>query len=137
MSVNTNIITSTLANGFKNYNSADFFVNYAGGSIAFNTYAGPIRATTPLNNTNAVAEVQVQYSGLETFWRSVPGVIITNYPNNATLTYQIQTFTYFSGGNLVVDTYIINQTGSAVAPAAVSIPALTIYCSAKLYNAPF
>lgn len=134
MSVDTNIIISTnLFQGFQNYTSKTFSVAYAGGSLASGAYVGPIRATTPLNNTNAVSILQVQFVGLDSFVRLLPGVIVVDYPNVSSAQYQIESLSYYSSGNLVVDTYISSQTG----PGSVTVPAITFNYTAKLYQAPF
>lgn len=134
MSINTNIIIATNQfQGFQNYTSATFSVAYAGGSIASGSFTGPIRATTILNNTNAVGLLEVQFSGLDSFSRLLPGIIEVDYPNAGTPQYQIQVFSYYSSGNLVCDVYISSQTG----PGSVSVPAITFNYTAQLYQAPF
>lgn len=136
--IDTNrIVAASQFAGFKNYESVTFSVKYAGATIPTTNFVGPIRASTPLNNSNAVSEVQVQIVGLDSFWRYIPGQSVAAYPTGATEAYQVQTLAYYSGGSLVIDTYIINTTGSVVAPGDVVIPALTINCRGFLYNAPF
>jgi len=131
--VNTNIIIAgSQFSGFKNYATASFSVAYAGGNIAAGGYVGPLTASTPLNNTNAVSEVLVQYTGLETFYRLIPGNIVTDYPTAGAATYEIQSLAYFTGGILFVDSYIVNQTAGVVA-----IPPITFSCLGCLGVAPF
>lgn len=133
MSVNTNkIVSSNNFSGFQNYTAVSFAASVAGQNLTAGSFIGPIRASTPLNNSNAVCEVQIQYTGLDGFWRELPGVIVDNIPNAASPNYQIETFSYFSGGSLIVDTYISNQTGITVA-----IPAITFNCRGFLFLAPF
>lgn len=131
------IVASNDYSGFKNYSAVSFSTVYAGGTIASGGYTGPIRATTALNNTNAVTAVQVQYTNIETFYRQLPGYSFVDYPSAGTRTYQIQSFSYFTGGNLIIDSYISNQTGNVVAPGPVTVPAITFNCRAFLYSAPF
>jgi len=133
MSVNTNIIVAgSQFSGFKNYKSGTGSVTYAGGSIAAGSYTGPIRATIAMDNTNAVSEVQIRYTGIETFWRYVPGYIFHNYPTRTATDYQIQTFVYFIGATLYIDNYISNQTAGSVV-----VPAITFDVKASLYLQPF
>lgn len=133
MAIDTNIIISTnLFAGFQNYTSSTFSVAYSGGNITAGSFAGPVRATTPLNNSNAVSIIEVQFSGLESFTRFIPGSIAIDYPNTTSPSYQIEVLVYYTGGNLVADAYIVNQTG-----ATVTIPAITFNYTAKLYQPPF
>lgn len=130
--IDTNkIIAASEFAGFKNYSESTFSVSYAGGNIVAGGYV-KVTASTPLNNTNAVSEVQVQYSGLDSFTRLIPGSIAIDYPTVGTRQYQVNTLIYFTGGNLFVDNYIVNQTGGVVA-----VPAITFNCRAFLYVAPF
>lgn len=118
--------------GFKNYTTSIFSVSYAGGSILAGAFAGVLRASTPLNNGNAISEVQIQYSGIETFYQKIPGNVTNEYPNASATTYEIQSLTYFSGATLFVDSYIVNQTAGTI-----TVPAITFNCRAFLYVAPF
>jgi hypothetical protein len=115
-----------------NTSSISFQAGIGTQNIASGGYIGPARAYAPLNNTNAVTQVQLQYSGIDSFWRLLPGNIEVNIPNANSPTYQIESFSYFSGGNIIVDTYISNQTGSTI-----TIPNITIYCRGFVFNAPF
>lgn len=131
--INTNIIISTNGfQGFQNYTTASFSSSYAGGNILGGSFAGPIRASTALNNTNAVGIVEVQFSGLDAFTRLLPGFIVVNYPSNLSPSYQIEVLSYYAGGNLTCDVYISNQTGSTI-----TVPAITFIYQADLYQAPF
>lgn len=116
--------------GLANYESAGFYYTVTGHNLAANT-ASSWATTWPLNNSNAVSSVQINYGGLETVWRPVSGSLIINIPYVGTQ-YQLQTITYYSGGNLHVVTYVINQTGVLVA-----IPTITVNVRVFLYNAPF
>lgn len=131
--IDTNKIISTNAfSGFQNYTSATFSVSLPGQNLAAGAFLGPIRATTPLNNTNAISQILIQYSGLDAFTRLLPGSIVVDYPNSGSPSYEVESQSYYSGGNLVVDTYISNQTGGVVA-----IPAITFNVTTSLYVAPF
>lgn len=131
--IDTNKIISTNAfSGFQNYTSVPFSTSIAGQNLGAGAFIGPIRATTPLNNTNAISQILIQYSGLDAFTRLLPGSIVVDYPNINSASYEIESFSYYSGGNLVVDTYISNQTGGTVV-----IPAITFNVTASLYVAPF
>jgi hypothetical protein len=136
--INTNkIVASNVFSGFQNSKTVDFGVAYDGGTIPVGGYVGPIRATVALPNANSISQIQLQYIGLESFSRLVSGYTFQNYPSGATVTYQIQSYTYFSNGLLYQDNYISNQTGNVVAPATVTIPAITFQSRAFLFNAPF
>ena len=133
MAINTNIILATSGfSGFGNYKSVSFNVGIPSQGLGVNSYIGPYTASAALNNNNAVTEVQLQYSGLDSFWREVPGNISIIVPNAGAATYEVQSFTYFKNGSVYVDTYISNQSGSTV-----TIPAITVNCRAFLFIAPF
>lgn len=133
MAVNTNIIiASSNFSGFMNSSAATFSASVSSQNISAGGYIGPIRASTPLNNTNAVSQVQIQYSGVDSFWRILPGNITYNVPNSSSPTYQIESFSYFSGGTLYVDSYVSNQTGGTI-----TIPAIIFNCRGFVFLAPF
>jgi len=122
---------TTTASGFKNYASKDFSVsvpaqNLAAGNAVFYT------ASTTLDNTKAISQVQVRYTNLEPHYRVVQGETILRYPNYSTPDFEVGSIVYFSGGVLNVFTYVANQTGGTVA-----VPAFTITCRAFLFLAPF
>lgn len=117
--------------GFGNYTSTTFSVSIPSQSIGVGAYV-KYSAHAALNNSNAVSQVLVQYSGVETSWRLMTGSIFFNLPNNTSPSYQIESVTYYKSGNVYVDTYISNQSGSSVV-----IPAITVNCKASLFKAPF
>lgn len=132
MTVNlSKLIYVSTCSGFKNYSNVSFSGSIAGQSLAAGHVAS-MSCHTPLNNTNAVSQVQVQFSGVETVWRPVYGGLAINYPNNTSPSYQIEVVTYFSGGNIYLDAYVSNQTGTSV-----TIPSITFNVRAFLFNAPF
>lgn len=120
---------STLS-GLKNYNplGAPFSVTIAGQTLAAGTFVSAT-ATAALNNSNAVSQVQVQYSGVQTDWNVVYGSINNYFASSA---YEIESLYYFDSVNLNVFTVVINQTGGNV-----TIPTIIINCRAFLYLAPF
>jgi hypothetical protein len=131
MSNVTKIRAASAFSGFKNSPTKLFSVSVPGqnlGAGAFVHYT----ASTTLDNANAISQVQVKYTNLETFWRVVPGMTIGRYPTYAVPNYEIGSLVYFTGGSVTVYTYIANQTGGVVA-----IPAISIDCSASLFLAPF
>ena len=133
MAVNTNIILATSKfSGFGNYKNVSFSVTIPSHSIAVNTIDGPYTALDTLDNTNAVTEVQLQYSGLDLFWREVSGSVIKIVPDAGAPIYEIGSSTYFKNGSVYVDTYIINLIGSTI-----TIPDITVNCKASLFIAPF
>lgn len=127
----TNLAATSAADGFKNYSSVSFSASIASQNIAAGGYA-TASASTPLNNANAVSQVQVQFSGVNSFWQVLTGSIYQDVPDSASMTYEIEAISYFTGGNAKVDTYIINETAGTI-----SIPAITINCRAFLFLAPF
>jgi hypothetical protein len=130
--VNTNVIVAgSQFAGFKNYRAVTFSAAYAGGTLLTGTYA-QVTASTSLDNTNAVSEVQIQFSGLETFYRLAPGVIDVSYPTVGTAQYSIICNVYFIDTTLYIDSYIVNQTAGSVV-----VPAISFDCRAFLYIAPF
>lgn len=124
----TNIQSTSTADAFKSYNIKPFSSSIAGQTLSAGTFVSTT-ATTTVDNTNAVTQVQTRYSGLESFYRVINGCAISNYVVN---TYQIQTLYYFTATTLTVQTIVINQTGGNV-----TIPAITIDCRAFLFLAPF
>ena len=87
--------------------------------------------TIPMSNANAISEVQVKL-GLDSYWTSVEGVVYRRYPSWSASSYGVDTYCYFTGGNLIVDSYIYDETG-----ASQTIPTFTIDVRAFLYLAPF
>lgn len=131
--INTNtIVSASEFSGFQNYGTATFSTSVVSQGIAVGSYLGPLRATTPLNNTNSVSQVQIQYSGIDNNYRLLPGNLTIITPSAAVPSYEVESFSYFSGGTLYVDSYISNQTGSTV-----TIPSITFNCRAFLFLAPF
>lgn len=116
--------------GLANYNTVSFF-------FTINAHTAPVGGATawtsswPLDNTNAISGIQLNYAGLETVWRPVSGDLLLNIPYTGTQ-YQLETIIYYSGGNLNVNTYVINETASPL-----SIPQFFVNVRAFLYNAPF
>lgn len=108
-----------------------FSASYAGGSIAPGQYKGPIRATVALDNVDDISCVKVKFTGIELFYRILEGTFQVDYPNGALRAYSIEVFTYYKGGLLYVDAYVINQQGSTSSTAA-----FTMDCLASLYQAP-
>jgi len=118
--------------GLKNYdNDVDFQVVIPSFSLGAGDFTRHI-ASTPLDNEDAISHVQIRYEGLQSFWRQFPGYLITNFPIYDTPDYQIQSYKYFTGGVLYVDTYIANQAG-----VSVLIPDIIVRAKASLYLAPF
>lgn len=132
MKVNTNeIAAASIFAGFSNYSEKDFSTTIGGGNLSAGGFTSAT-ATVNFSHGNSISEVKIQYSGLDTFWRLLPGSLIVDYPDATSPSYQIESFSYFSGNTLSVTTYISNQTGGTV-----SIPAITINCRAFLFIAPF
>lgn len=121
---------SSKFSGLKNYNplGSPFSVVVVGQVLAARAFVSAT-ATTPLNNSNAVSQVQVQYSGVQTDWNVVYGSI-NNYFSAST--YEIESLYYFDSTNLNVFSVVVNQTGGNV-----TIPTITINCRGFLYLAPF
>jgi len=125
----TYIQTTSLASSFKNYkNPPAFSTSVASQTLPVGNFV-LAQATINMDNTNAISQVQVQYSGLETFWHVITGTVSTLYSSS---TYEIQTFYSFSGSLLTVNVVVANQSAGSVV-----IPAITINCKAFLFLAPF
>lgn len=120
---------SSLA-GLANYNSVSF-------NFTVNAHSLPTGNVTswtsswPLNNANAISGVQLNYAGLETVWRPISGALTLNIPYTGPQ-YQLETIIYYSGGAIVVKTFVINETAGTV-----SIPQFFVNVRVFLYNAPF
>jgi len=120
--------------GFANKDiDVPFSASYAGGSLTAGHYAGPVRATVALDNSDDISSIKVKLTGLESFYRMLEGTFYKNFPNSASPSYQVELFSYYKGGLLYVDAYISNQsqTGSTV-----TVPAFTMDCLACLYQTP-
>lgn len=118
---------------FQEYDKVSFSVSVPGQNLTAGSFVS-YTASTPLNNANAVTNIQIQYNGLDSFWRYVPGRVYAGYPDYdfGTRKYEVGSYTYYNGSNLNVFTYIVNQTGGTVA-----IPAFSVDIVAFLYLAPF
>lgn len=117
--------------GFKNYTpTVTFSTTVTGQALAAGAFVS-FTATTTLSNTNSVSQVQVQYTGLESFYRIIDGNTINDYPSFAAPNYEIGTMPYFSGSTLTVYGYIADQAGGS------TFPTITFNCNASLFLAPF
>lgn len=128
MIIPKNLAATSGLSGFKNYTAVPFSVSVPGqnlGAGAFVSYT----ASTLLNNTNSISQVQVQYSGISSSYYIMNGTVLTRW--NASQ-YEIQSYYYFDATNLNVFTVIVNQTAGVIA-----IPAITINCRGFLFLAPF
>lgn len=117
--------------GFKNSSAVSFQATIGTQSVLAGHFLSTT-ATTPLNNANSISQVQIQYGGLETFYRVVPGLTILRYPTYTTPNFEIGSVVYFSGGILNVFTYLANQTAGTIV-----VPDIIISCRAFLFIAPF
>lgn len=125
----TKTAATSLASGFQNYTVKSGSVVVPSASLPAFSYTTHT-ITIPLDNANAVSEVQLNVS-LDSYWTSVEGVVYRRYPNWPG-NYGIDSNVYFSGGNLVISSYLYDQTGSPQV-----IPAFTISARAFLFKAPF
>jgi hypothetical protein len=119
------------ASGFKNYTTTSFSVAAGGYNLAAGGYQTHT-ATATLSRENSVSQIQIKYDGLDSFSQLVRGKIIQRYPTWAGATYEVGSYTYFTGTTLTVFTYVVNQTAGLVA-----IPSFTVECNASLFIAPF
>ncbi len=110
---------------FKNYTSKTFVSSIPSQTISVGGYVVS-SATTTLDNSNSISQVQVNYGGLESFYRAINGVPTVNLS-----TYQVSSFYYFNETTLTVYTIVANQSGSSV-----TIPTITINCRAFLFLSP-
>jgi hypothetical protein len=116
--------------GLGNYLSTTFNFAVTSHSLPVGN-ASSWSSTWPLNNTNAISGVQINYAGLETVWRPVSGSMAINVPY-VTPQYQILAITYYAGGNFQISIYISNQTGGTI-----TVPAFSVNVRLFLFNAPF
>lgn len=114
--------------GLENYQNDEFNFSVPAHTLtagAVNKY----QTTWPINNSNAISGIQLNYGGLETVWRYASGAVTLTFGGG---TYQIETVTYYLGSDLHVETYTINLTGGNV-----NVPAFSVNIRDSLYNAPF
>ena len=116
--------------GLANYESVSFYFSIPSQNIPVGM-AVQYDTTWPLNNTDAVSATQIHYSGIEDDWRYCSGCSILEVPYTGTQ-YELQTHSHYTGGNLRIDTFVVNQTGGTV-----TIPDIIVNVRAFLYNAPF
>lgn len=121
-----NLVAISSLSGLKNYNKvgAPFSVVIPGQTLTTGSFVSAT-ASTPLNNANAISQLQIQYSGVQTDWNVVYGSI-NNY--FASSTYEIESLYYFDSTNLNVFTVIANQSAGSV-----TIPSITVNCVGWLY----
>jgi len=126
----SNTSATSISSGFQNYTVKDGSVSVGAqtlGAFGFQQYT----ITIPLENNNAISEVQLKCS-LDSFWSLVDGTVFRRYPTWAISNYELSSMVYFTGGNLIIYTYLVDLTG-----ASQSIPAFTIDARAFLFKAPF
>lgn len=122
------LVAASIFDGFKNYQSTSFSVSVPTQNLGAGDFV-QYSASSALNNTNSISQVQIQYSGLTSEYLVINGSLTTNWSAN---NYQIETFYYFSGSTLYVYNVIVNQTGGTI-----TIPNITINCRGFLFIAPF
>lgn len=120
--------TSTLKNG-DNITGSYYFAGTTLTPSAFTSFD----ISNVIDNTNAIADYQIRYTGLETFWRTLEGFIYQDFPSYAAPDYQIITMSYFTGTTLTIKTIIASQNSGS----SVVVPAFTLDYRINLYNAPF
>lgn len=121
----------SMLGGFSN-NEPDilFSTTFTGGSMSPGQYSGPHRASAPMDNASNISQIIVRFTGIESHYRLVNGYLQVEYPTQDIIDYAIVAMTYFSGGNVVVDFYI-------VAHWTVNVPAITFSCIASTFLPPF
>lgn len=124
----SNLTSVSSASGYKNYLASTFSVSVPAQVLGVGNYL-IYTASTPLINTNSISQVQVNWGGLDTFYRILNGYIFEYYGGG---TYEVQSSYYFDATTLYVNTIIVNQSG-----APVNIPGITINCRGFLFLAPF
>jgi hypothetical protein len=126
------IAATSAASGFKNYNLDP--VTFSGTIPAQTLTVGQVvsvSVSVPLDNTNAVSLIKLQYASINSYWYQMFGLTAsTTIPFVSE--YQLESSASYSGGNLVVTTYAINQTGGSI-----SLPVQVINVRARLYKSPF
>lgn len=129
MTINVqNIAASSQMFGFRNYTSGTASVSIPSQVIASGK-AVVGSGTISLENVDAVSSVKIRYTTVETFWRQAQGYTTTGLVG---VGYALQSNVYYSGGNLVIDTYAINDTAGSI-----TLPAQTIDIQARLFRSPF
>lgn len=126
----TKTAATSLASGFQNYTVKDGSVSVASFTLGAFSYTNHT-ITIPLDNSNAISEVQLKVS-LDSYWTSVEGVVYRRYPSWVASNYGIDSYVYFTGGNLVISSYVYDETGGSQ-----TIPSFTITARAFLFKAPF
>lgn len=120
--------------------SASGFKRSSGINVAFNVTSVNITAgtvvyftlTTPMDNEDAISMCQVQFDGLDSFWRQVDGYTFAEYPSAASSNYEIGVVSYFTGSEHKLFVYIVNQTG-----VTQLVPAWILRLKLSVYDTPF
>jgi len=128
MIIPKNLAAAGGLDGFKNYSAASFSVNVPTQNLGAADFIS-FTASTPLNNSNSISQVQLQYSGLSNDYYIMNGIVNTFWNSGD---YEIESYYYFDGTNLNVFTVIANQTAGII-----TIPDITINCRGFLFIAPF
>jgi len=128
MMIPKNLAAAGGLDGFKNYLSSSFSVNVPAQTLGVGDFVS-YSASTPLNNSNSISQVQVQYSGLASEYYIINGSILTSWDSG---NLEVQTYYYFDGTNLNVFTVLVNQSGGSY-----SLPTIDINCRGFLFIAPF
>lgn len=125
--ISTEIFDSAYS-GLANYKTVDFSVGFPAQNVS-PTAVVSVTASVSLDNSEALSSVQLNYTGLETFWRLCSGVAGGYFSGD---TFFTQSLSYFIGQTLYVVTYVGSNTGGVVA-----VPAFTVTCRGFLYDPPF
>src|SRR6266404_4873728 len=128
MVIPANLASVSELDGFKNYLSSTFSNTFTSQVIATNGFISAT-ASSALNNTNSISQVQLQYSGESNNYYILNGTILTNWDSSKL---QIQSYYYFDATNLNVFTVLVNQSGGNY-----TIPTITVNIRAFLFLAPF
>lgn len=128
MIIPANLAAASAMDGFKNYNSVNFSVVIPGQTLASGTFISAT-ANTPLNRSNSISQVQLQYAGLSSEYYIVNGSVNTFWSGGD---YEIESYYYFDTTNLNLFTILGNQTAGNI-----TIPTITINCRGFLFLAPF
>lgn len=121
----------TQFSGLHNFKTVDFSVTIPAQNIGVSSYV-EYTASTAMTRNEALNQMTIQYSGIETNKRILDGVVIVNKPVYNAADYQLLSVSWYASGTLYVKTIISNQTGGTVA-----IPQIIVNCSASLFLVPF
>jgi hypothetical protein len=127
----TKLNASSQFGGLKNYGTAPLDIVIPAQTLAANSYV-QYAGSLPVTHNGGITNIQCKLDGLETRWRPLHAALDIWQPNAFTFSWDIYLTYYFEAGNLVIQVFVRNNTGSPIA-----IGGFTVKSLVSFYVAPF